>query len=212
VRAVGGEHTRVAIIGSGFGGLGTAIRLMQEGIDDFVLLERADEVGGTWRDNTYPGCECDVQSHLYSFSFAPNPDWSRSFSPQPEIQAYLERCAEDFGVRPHVRFGHEVLGAAWDGDANLWRIETSQGPRTASVLVMASGALSDPLVPALPGLDGFRGRAFHSARWDHGFDLAGKRVAVVGTGASSIQLVPAIQPVVERLYVFQRTPPWVIPR
>ncbi|SOD02129.1 Predicted flavoprotein CzcO associated with the cation diffusion facilitator CzcD [bacterium JGI 053] len=208
----GGEHARVAIIGTGFGGLGTAIRLMQEGIDDFVLLERADEVGGTWRDNTYPGCECDVQSHLYSFSFAPNPGWSRSFSPQPEIQAYLERCAEDFGVRPHVRFGHEVLGAAWDGDANLWRIETSQGPLTVSVLVMASGALSDPLVPALPGLDGFRGRAFHSARWDHGFDLAGKRVAVVGTGASSIQLVPAIQPVVARLYVFQRTPPWIIPR
>ena len=120
----GGEHARVAIIGAGFGGLGTAIRLMQEGIDDFVLLERADEVGGTWRDNTYPGCECDVQSHLYSFSFAPNPAWSRSFSPQPEIRAYLERCADEFGVRPHVRFGHEVLGAAWDGDANLWRIET----------------------------------------------------------------------------------------
>jgi cation diffusion facilitator CzcD-associated flavoprotein CzcO len=207
-----GTHARVAIIGTGFGGLGTAIRLMQEGIDDFVLLERADEVGGTWRDNTYPGCECDVQSHLYSFSFAPNPEWSRSFSPQPEIQAYLKRCAREFGVLPHVRFGHEVLGAAWDSGANLWRIETSNGPLTASVLVMATGALSDPLVPALPGLDSFQGRAFHSARWDHGFDLAGKRVAVVGTGASAIQFVPAIQPVVARLHLFQRTPPWIIPR
>ncbi|HEV7591162.1 MAG TPA: NAD(P)/FAD-dependent oxidoreductase [Longimicrobium sp.] len=212
MQPVGGRYTRVAIIGSGFGGLGTAIRLLQEGIDDFVLLERADEVGGTWRDNTYPGCECDVQSHLYSFSFAPNPDWTRSFSPQPEIQAYLKRCATAFGVLPHVRFGHEVLGAAWDGDANVWRIETSKGALTASALVMASGALSDPLIPALPGLDGFRGRAFHSARWDHGFDLAGKRVAVVGTGASSIQLVPAIQPLVEKLTIFQRTPPWIVPR
>jgi cation diffusion facilitator CzcD-associated flavoprotein CzcO len=208
----GGDHARIAIIGSGFGGLGTAIRLLQEGIGDFVVLERADEVGGTWRDNTYPGCECDVQSHLYSFSFAPNPGWTRSFSPQPEIQAYLERCAADFGVLPHVRFGHEVRGAAWDVGARLWRIDTSKGPLTASVLVMASGALSDPLVPALPGLDAFRGRAFHSARWDHGFDLTGKRVAVVGTGASAIQFVPAIQPLVEKLYVFQRTPPWIIPR
>jgi cation diffusion facilitator CzcD-associated flavoprotein CzcO len=209
---VGGEHARVAVIGSGFGGIGTAIRLMHEGIDDFVLLERADAVGGTWRDNTYPGCECDVQSHLYSFSFAPNPDWTRSFSPQPEIQAYLERCAEDHGVLPHVRFGYEVLGAAWDADASLWRIDTSRGSFTAQVLVMASGALSDPLIPDLPGLGAFQGRTFHSARWDHSFDLAGKRVAVVGTGASAIQLVPAIQPLVEKLYLFQRTPPWIIPR
>ena len=209
---VGGEHARVAVIGSGFGGIGTAIRLMQEGIDDFVLLERAENVGGTWRDNTYPGCECDVQSHLYSFSFAPNPGWTRSFSPQPEIQAYLERCARDYGVLPHVRFGHEVLGAAWDAGAALWRIDTSRGPFTARVLVMASGALSDPLIPHLPGLGTFQGRAFHSARWDHAFDLAGKRVAVVGTGASAIQFVPAIQPIVQQLYLFQRTPPWIIPR
>lgn len=208
----GGEHARVAVIGSGFGGIGTAIRLMQEGIDDFVLLERAHDVGGTWRDNTYPGCECDVQSHLYSFSFAPNPGWTRSFSPQPEIQAYLKRCAEDFGVLPHVRFSHEVRGAEWDAEASLWRIDTSQGPFTAQVLVMASGQLSDPLIPDLPGLAGFRGPAFHSARWDHAFDLAGKRVAVVGTGASAIQLVPAIQPLVEKLYLFQRTPPWIVPR
>jgi len=212
VDPVGGEHARVAVIGSGFGGIGTAIRLMQEGIDDFVLLERAEAVGGTWRDNTYPGCECDVQSHLYSFSFAPNPEWTRSFSPQPEIQAYLERCAEEFGVLPHVRFGHEVRGAAWDAEASLWRIDTSRCAFTAQVLVMASGALSDPLIPELPGLGTFRGRAFHSARWDHTFDLSGRRVAVVGTGASAIQFVPAIQPIVEKLYLFQRTPPWIIPR
>ncbi|HKP74473.1 MAG TPA: NAD(P)/FAD-dependent oxidoreductase, partial [Longimicrobiaceae bacterium] len=206
------NYARIAVIGSGFGGIGTAIRLMREGIGDFVLLERADDIGGTWRDNTYPGCECDVQSHLYSFSFAPNPEWSRSFSPQPEIQAYLKRCAEKYGVLPHVRFGHEVRGAAWDEAARRWRIDTSKGSLTAQVLVMASGALSDPLIPDLPGLDTFRGPAFHSARWDHGFDPRGKRVAVVGTGASAIQFVPRLQPRVERLYLFQRTPAWILPR
>ncbi|MBV9772842.1 MAG: NAD(P)/FAD-dependent oxidoreductase [Gemmatimonadetes bacterium] len=205
-------HVAVAIIGSGFGGLGTAIRLKQEGIDDFVVLERAGDVGGTWRDNTYPGCACDVQSHLYSFSFAPNPEWSRSFSPQPEIQAYLKRCAGRFGITPHLRPGHEVRGAEWDEAARLWRIETSRGPFTARVLVMASGALSDPLVPRIPGLESFRGTTFHSAHWDHGYDLHGKRVAVIGTGASAIQFVPAIQPEVARLHLFQRTPPWIIPR
>ena len=202
---------RVAIVGAGFAGLGTAIRLRQAGVDDYIVLERADDVGGTWRDNSYPGCACDVQSHLYSFSFAPNPDWSRSFSPQPEIWAYLRRCARDFGVLPHVRFGHDVRAAAWDDGARRWTIETSRGPLTASVLVMAQGALSDPAVPPLPGLERFEGTAFHSARWDHAFDLAGRRVAVVGTGASAIQLVPEIQPVVSALHLFQRTPPWVIP-
>lgn len=206
------RRVEVAIVGSGFGGLGAAIRLKQEGIHDLVLLERADDVGGTWRDNTYPGCACDVQSHLYSFSFAPNPEWSRAFSPQPEIQAYLKRCAEEFGVMPHVRLGHEVRGAAWDADALRWRIETTRGPFSARVLVVAAGALSDPVVPPLPGLETFRGAAFHSARWDHGFDLRGRRVAVVGTGASAIQFVPEIQPLVSRLHLFQRTAPWIIPR
>ena len=207
-----GGHTRVAIIGSGFGGLGLAIRLERAGDDDFVVLERARDVGGTWRDNTYPGCTCDVPSHLYSFSFAPNPGWSHSFSRQPEIQAYLRRCAEAEGVLPHLRFGREVRGAAWDEGAQRWTVETSEGTLTASVLVMASGALSDPVIPGLPGLDRFRGVSFHSSRWDHGYDLAGKRVAVIGTGASAIQLVPAIQPVVGRMHVFQRTPPWILPR
>ncbi|HEU4884474.1 MAG TPA: NAD(P)/FAD-dependent oxidoreductase [Longimicrobium sp.] len=206
------SDVRIAIIGSGFGGLGTAIRLKQRGMDDFVVLERAGDVGGTWRDNTYPGCACDVQSHLYSFSFAPNPDWSRSFSPQPEIQSYLQRCAREYGILPHIRFHHEVTDARWDEDAQRWCIQTSRGPLTAQVLVMAAGALSDPVIPSLPGLDGFEGRAFHSARWDHAYDLRGKRVAVIGTGASAIQFIPEIQPLVAQLHVFQRTPPWILPR
>ena len=205
-------NTRIAIIGSGFGGLGAAIRLKQRGEDDFLIFERAEEVGGTWRDNSYPGCACDVQSHLYSFSFAPNPDWTRSFSPQSEIWDYLKRCARDFQLLPHIRFRHDVREAAWDDQAQVWRIETSRGSYTARALVMASGALSEPSLPALPGLENFRGRVFHSARWAHDYDLTKRRVAVVGTGASAIQFVPEIQPVVERLHLFQRTPPWIMPR
>lgn len=205
-------HTRVAIIGSGFGGLGAAIRLRQRGEEDFLIFERAGDVGGTWRDNSYPGCACDVQSHLYSFSFAPNPAWTRSYSPQPEIWDYLRRCARDFGVLPRVLFNHEVRDAAWDEGARVWRVETSRGTYTADVLVMASGALSEPRVPQLPGFEKFRGESFHSARWNHSYDLKGKRVAVIGTGASAVQFVPEIQPLVERLHIFQRTPPWVMPR
>jgi cation diffusion facilitator CzcD-associated flavoprotein CzcO len=204
--------THIAIIGSGFGGLGAAIRLRQQGVEDFVVFERASEVGGTWRDNSYPGCACDVQSHLYSFSFAPNPDWTRSYSPQPEIWNYLKRCARDFGVLPHVRFRHEVRDAAWDDSKQRWRIETSQGVYTASVLVLASGALSEPSMPNMRGLESFKGQAFHSARWNHEYDFAGRRVAVIGTGASAIQFVPEIQPLVSRLHIFQRTPPWIMPR
>jgi cation diffusion facilitator CzcD-associated flavoprotein CzcO len=205
-------HTDIAIIGTGFGGLGAAIRLKQDGIDDFVVLERSHEVGGTWRDNTYPGCACDVESHLYSFSFALEPGWSYRFSRQQEIWRYLQRCAREFGIEPHIRFDHEVLAAAWDEGAARWRIETSRGPLTARVLVMATGPLSETIVPDIPGLSSFEGRAFHSARWDHSCDLTGKRVAVIGTGASAIQFIPEIQPKVARLYVFQRTPPWVVPR
>jgi cation diffusion facilitator CzcD-associated flavoprotein CzcO len=208
----GVNEFRVAIVGTGFAGLGTAIRLRQQGIDDFVVLERADEVGGTWRDNSYPGCTCDVPSHLYSFSFAPNPGWSRSFSPQPEILDYLRDCADRFGVRPHIRFGHEVRSARWDEDARRWRIETDRGEVVAQVLVAGMGPLSEPAVPDIPGLASFEGAMFHSARWDHDHDLAGERVAVIGTGASAIQFVPEIQPEVERLTVFQRTAPWVVPR
>ncbi|MFE4056390.1 flavin-containing monooxygenase [Streptomyces sp. NPDC059096] len=206
------RQVRVAVVGSGFGGLGAAVRLRREGITDFVVLERADTVGGTWRDNSYPGCACDVPSHLYSFSFAPNPDWPRTFSGQRHIRAYLEHVADTFGLRPHLRLGHEVRLMRWDADAAHWEIETSQGVFTAEVVVSATGALSDPRIPEIPGLDGFPGKVFHSARWDHGYDLRGRRVAVVGTGASAIQIVPAIQPEVARLTLFQRTPPWVMPR
>jgi cation diffusion facilitator CzcD-associated flavoprotein CzcO len=202
----------VAIIGTGFGGIGMAARLKRAGINDLVLLERANELGGTWRDNSYPGAACDVPSHLYCFSFAPNPGWSRSFSPQPEIRDYLRRVAAAEGVTGHIRFGHEVTAARWDPADSMWRIETRGGPLTARFLVSAAGPLADPLVPALPGLDGFAGKVFHSATWDHGHDLTGRNVAVIGTGASAIQFIPQIQPLAGHVTVFQRTPPWIIPR
>jgi cation diffusion facilitator CzcD-associated flavoprotein CzcO len=204
-------HHRTVIVGTGFSGIGMAIRLLRDGERDFVLLERAGEVGGTWRDNTYPGCRCDVPSHLYSFSFAPNPNWSSTFSPQPEILAYLRDVATRFGVVPHIRFETELRSADWDESQARWLIETSQGPLSADVLITAQGPLSEPLVPELPGLDTFAGTTFHSARWDHDHHLAGERVAVIGTGASAIQFVPKIQPEVERMHVFQRTPPWIMP-
>jgi cation diffusion facilitator CzcD-associated flavoprotein CzcO len=189
-----------------------AMRLRRAGIEDFVILERADDVGGTWRDNSYLGCRCDVPSHLYSFSFAPNPDWTSTFSAQTEIWDYLRTCARRYGVMEHVRFGHEVLDAAWDEDAQHWRIETSQGSLTAQALVLGTGPLSEPSIPNLPGLERFEGATFHSATWDHDHDLDGERVAVIGTGASAIQFVPQIQPRVGRLHVFQRTAPWIMPR
>ncbi|MFE4701121.1 flavin-containing monooxygenase [Streptomyces sp. NPDC056738] len=206
------EHVRVAVIGSGFGGLGAAVRLRREGITDFVVLERAGGVGGTWRDNSYPGCACDVPSHLYSFSFAPNPEWPRTFSGQEHIRAYLEHVADVFRLRPHLRFNSEVTMMTWDTDKLHWRIETSSGFLTADVVVSATGPLSDPKIPAIPGIGTFTGKVFHSARWDHDYDLRGKRVAMIGTGASAIQIVPEIQPDVARLTLFQRTPPWVMPR
>jgi cation diffusion facilitator CzcD-associated flavoprotein CzcO len=206
------NHFRVAIIGAGFGGLGMAIRLKQKGIHDFVVVERAGDLGGTWRDNSYPGCACDVPSHLYSFSYAPNPNWSHIFARRREIWAYLHDCAERFDVLPHIRYHHEVTAAEWDDAAECWRIETSAGPVSARVLVSAAGPLSQPQIPKLPGLEKFAGATFHSAQWDHDHDLRGQRVAVVGTGASAIQFVPRIQPKVSRLHVFQRTPPWILGR
>ncbi|MDI3386596.1 NAD(P)/FAD-dependent oxidoreductase [Streptomyces sp. B-S-A8] len=206
------EHVRVAVIGSGFGGLGAAVRLRREGITDFVVLERADSVGGTWRDNSYPGCACDVPSHLYSFSFAPNPDWPRAFSGQEHIRAYLEHVTDVFRLRPHIRFNSEVTQLRWDAGELRWEIETVRGRLTADVVVSAAGPLSDPKTPDIPGLDSFDGKVFHSARWDHDYDLRGRRVAMIGTGASAIQIVPAIQREVGHLTLFQRTPPWVMPR
>ena len=206
------DHVRVAVVGSGFSGIGTAVRLKQQGIEDFVLLERAGSVGGTWRDNTYPGCACDVPSHLYSFSFAPNPHWSRVYGQQPEIRAYLEKVAVDFDVRRHLHTDTDLVAGTWDDAAMLWRLETSRGPLTADVLVSGCGGLVEPALPDVPGIETFAGPAFHSARWDHDVDLTGKRVAVIGTGASAIQFVPAIQPQVGKLVLFQRTPPWIVPR
>jgi cation diffusion facilitator CzcD-associated flavoprotein CzcO len=201
----------VAIVGSGFSGIGLAINLRKQGVEDFAVLERGDGVGGTWHYNTYPGCACDVPSHLYSFSFAPNPDWSRTYSPQPEIRAYLQDVVDRFGVRPKIRLNTEVLEAAWDEERRRWRIDTSNGAYTAKVLISGTGPLVEPKIPDFPGLDRFAGPTMHSARWDHSIDLKGKRVASIGTGASAIQYVPAIAPGVEQLYVFQRTPPWVMP-
>ena len=203
-------HVRIAIIGSGFAGLGMAIRLRQSGIEDFLLFERADDVGGTWRDNTYPGAACDIRSDLYSFSFAPNPDWAHGYGRQPEILDYLRATAQRFGVWPRIRFGHEVERAQWDGAR--WNIRTSHGEFTADVLVSGHGPLIEPTWPRIPGIESFDGAAFHTARWDHRTDLAGKRVAVIGTGASAIQIVPELQRITAQLTVFQRTPAWVVPR
>ncbi|WP_415952720.1 flavin-containing monooxygenase [Streptomyces sp. KLOTTS4A1] len=206
------EHVRVAVIGSGFGGLGAAVRLRREGITDFVVLERAGAVGGTWRDNSYPGCACDVPSHLYSFSFAPHPEWPRTFSGQEHIRSYLEHVADTFGLRPHLRLDSEVKHMRWDTERLHWVVETAGGTLTADVVVSATGPLSDPKIPDIPGLDGFEGKVFHSAQWDHGYDLRGKRVAMIGTGASAIQIVPEIQKTAGHVTLFQRTPPWVLPR
>jgi len=206
------NEVEVAIIGSGFSGLAMAQRLRRDGVEDFVILEKGSDVGGPWRDNDYPGCACDVPSHVYSFSFAPNPEWSTTYSPQPEIRAYIRDVAEREGLLPHVRFGCEVAEARWEAAVGRWRLETSQGTIHARVLLAAPGPLSEPQIPQLPGLGRFEGEVFHSARWNHGYDLEGKRVAVVGTGASAIQFVPKIAPKVAKLHLFQRTAPWVLPR
>jgi cyclohexanone monooxygenase len=206
------SHVRVLAIGAGFGGLGLAIKLDEAGEHDFLVVDRGSDVGGTWRDNTYPGAACDVPSQLYSFSFAPNPDWSRSFSPQPEIQAYLRRVAAGSGVLDRFRFDTTVEDATWDDAARHWKVRTSAGTLTADVLVSAAGALSDPKMPDIEGVETFQGEVFHSAQWNHDYDLTGKRVAVIGTGASAIQIVPEIAKQVALLDVYQRTAPWVMPR
>jgi cation diffusion facilitator CzcD-associated flavoprotein CzcO len=200
----------VVVVGAGFGGIGMARELVRRGVTDFELLERDADVGGTWRANTYPGCQCDIPSNLYSFSFAPKPDWSRFFAPQPEIQEYVRAVAREHGVYERTRFGVHVHSAAWNG--SRWLLETSDGVLATDVLVCAAGPWHEPLVPDLPGLGDFAGPQFHSSRWDHDVDLAGKRVAVIGTGASAVQFVPELAPVTEHLTVFQRTPHWVLPK
>ena len=208
----GVDHHRVVIVGAGFGGVGLAIRLLRAGVDDVVILEAEDDLGGTWYVNTYPGCECDVPSLLYSLSFAPNPEWNRTFAPQAEIEEYLRTVADRAGLRRLIRFGTEVESAGWDAVTDRWVVETPAGQITADLLVLATGGLSTPVLPDIEGLDTFAGPLFHSAAWPGDADLTGRRVAVIGTGASAIQLVPRIQPTVAHLDVFQRTPPWVMPR
>jgi cation diffusion facilitator CzcD-associated flavoprotein CzcO len=205
-------HNHVAVIGTGFGALATAVRLRKAGFDDLVLIDRAGDVGGVWRDNDYPGAAVDVQSHLYSFSFAPNPDWRNMFAKQPELHAYLRSVVDAFDLSRHLALDCNVEELRWDPEEQLWLLETSGGPRTAQHVVVATGALAEPIVPELTGLDRFAGVRFHSSRWDHTFDLTGKKVAVIGTGASAVQFVPAIQQTVEHMTVFQRTPAWVVPR
>jgi cation diffusion facilitator CzcD-associated flavoprotein CzcO len=208
--AVSADH-RIAIIGAGFSGLGAAIRLKTAGIDDFVVLERARAVGGTWRENTYPGCQCDVPSHLYSYSFARNPSWTRTFSRQGEICDYLRACVERFDLGPHVRLGVEVRESSWRETERHWLLDTSAGPLRAGVVVAAMGALSEPALPAVVGIERFQGPLFHSAAWRHDVELRGARVAVLGTGASAIQIVPVVAELAGELTVYQRTPPWILP-
>ncbi len=206
-------HAKIVIIGSGFAGIGMGIALREAGFRDFVILEKASDLGGTWRDNQYPGCACDVPSPLYSFSRALNPSWTRLFAPQPEIWEYLRQCAVKYGIDSHVRFGSRVESVEWDDDARLWTVRTAGGDRyRARAVVSGAGALHLPSYPDIPGMDAFAGTSFHSSRWDDAADLTGKRLAVIGTGASAIQLVPAVAGKTAQVTVFQRTPPWISPR
>jgi cation diffusion facilitator CzcD-associated flavoprotein CzcO len=204
---------RLVIIGSGFAGLGMAIQLKKAGYHDFVILEKDDDLGGTWRDNRYPGCACDVPSHMYSFSYELNPDWSRMFAPQEEILAYLRRCADKYELTSHIRFGSTVDALEWDDEARHWRVVLAGGTvLTPKAVVSGMGALHVPSLPSIPGAERFAGAMFHSARWDRTCDLTGKRVAVIGTGASAVQFIPEIAEDVASLRVFQRTPPWIQPK
>ncbi len=209
----GVTRTRVVIVGAGFGGIGLGIRLKNSGLTDFVILEKSDCVGGVWRENRYPGAACDVPSHLYSFSFEPRADWPDKYASQAEILDYLKQCARKHGLEPHIRYGAEVAEASWDEAASKWIVRTRDGQffETQSV-VTATGQLSRPSIPKLPGLERFAGAAFHSAEWPHDCDLAGKRVAVVGTGASAIQIVPALAPLASKLFLFQRSAAYVMPK
>lgn len=204
----------VGIVGAGFGGVGMGISLRREGIEDFTIFERGDTVGGVWRANTYPGAACDVPSHLYSFSFAPGHNWSRRYAPQPEILDYMEEITDRFEMRPHLRLGTEVTEARFEPDSGRWTLATDSGEtHDFDLLVAACGQLTRPAVPQVEGIEDFGGKVFHSAEWDHEYDLTpGRKVAVIGTGASAIQFVPEIAPQVERLTIYQRSAPWIIPK
>lgn len=206
------QRVDVAIVGSGFSGLGMAMQLKRSGQNSFVVLEREAALGGTWRDNHYPGAACDIQSHLYSYSFKPNPEWSRVYAAQPEILDYLKNCASQEGIEQHLRFNSEVVRAEWIESANEWLITTTSGTYAARVFITAAGHLSDPKYPDIPGIEEFEGEKFHSARWDHSVDLSGKRIGIIGTGASAIQIIPEMAKRAGALTVFQRSAPYVIPR
>ncbi|MBI3770276.1 MAG: NAD(P)/FAD-dependent oxidoreductase [Deltaproteobacteria bacterium] len=206
-----GRHPRIAIIGSGFGGLCMGMQLKRAGIESFTILEKSDRIGGTWRDNTYPGAACDSPSFVYCFSFEQKTDWSRKWAPQPEILAYIDHCARKYDLLRHVRFHSQVASASFDADAGVWRVRTTTGEEIeAEVLVSGTGQLNRPAYPGIPGLEDFNGTAFHSARWRPDVDLGGKRVAVIGNAASAIQFIPEIAPTVERLTIFQRSANWMI--
>jgi cation diffusion facilitator CzcD-associated flavoprotein CzcO len=211
-RGTGGRSRSIAVVGGGFGGVGAVVMLRRAGYRDVTVFERGERVGGVWNHNTYPGAACDVPSHFYEFSFEPNPRWSRRYAPQAEIQAYLEDVARRYGVLDRIRTGTEVTLARFDDERSKWILETSAGEHEADVLLTACGQLSVPKLPPIPGLDDFQGPAFHTAEWRHDVELAGRRVAVVGTGCSAIQVVPAIQPVVGQLDVYQRSPGWTFPK
>lgn len=203
----------VAIIGAGFAGIGAAIRLLQEGVDDVVIFERDNRVGGTWRDNTYPGAACDIPSRLYSYSFAPNPDWSHTYSGSAEILNYIDRMVDAHGLEPRIRFGHDVTGLEYDEGQGVWTIRfRDQEPVRARTVVMAPGPLANASLPDIRGIETYEGAKIHSARWDHDYDFTGKKVAVIGTGASGVQIIPELVKVAESVKVFQRTPGWVLPR
>ena len=207
------QSMRIAIIGGGFGGIGAAIKLREAGYESITIFEKASDVGGCWRDNSYPGAACDVPSHLYSFSFEPKHDWSRKYAPQAEIYGYLQHCVDKYGLRRHFRFGTEIESARFDESRALWRLQTAAGESVeAQVLITACGQLNRPVTPRLPGIERFGGEVFHSAQWRHDLDLSGRRVAVVGTGASAIQFVPRLATKVASLSLFQRSAPYIIPK
>ena len=206
------RDVEVLVVGAGFSGVGAAIRLRQAGFENLLVLEKEASPGGTWRDNTYPGCAVDVPSALYSFSFAPNPGWTRIFARQPEIHDYLRATVDRYGVAEKIRYNTTVLRAQWDEDVQRWTVHTTQGLFAASFLVMSCGPWHQPFIPELPGLADFPGPVMHTAQWDHDVEISGKRVAIVGTGASAVQVIPELQPRVAELHIFQRTPSWVLPR
>lgn len=203
----------ILVIGAGFSGICAGIRLKQAGRQDFVILDKADGIGGTWWENTYPGAACDIPSHLYCFSFAPNPDWSRKYSPQPEIQAYLERCVERYGLRPHLHLGRHVEALEFEEERGLWRADLAGGDcLRARHVINGSGGLHKPSIPDLPGLENFAGTAMHTAQWNHEVEFAGRDVAVIGSAASAVQAVPELAGPARRVTVFQRTPNFIAPR